>query len=137
MTDTAVFPSPEWAQAAKNKLNEDEKYAQVARNWEGDLRFVLEPDSVLNKTIWIYFDLWHGKCRDAYLEEQSSENKPAFILDAPYGNFIKILSGEVGPMQALMARMLRVKGNFAVLMRNVPTVLNFVRCCNEVTNGWI
>jgi putative sterol carrier protein len=85
--------------------------------------------------MWLYFDLWHGKCRDAYIEEQSSTLNPAFILKAPYGNFMKVLSGEVGVMQALMTRMLGVRGNMAVMMRNVPTVLNFVRCCQEVTQG--
>jgi putative sterol carrier protein len=82
-------------------------------------------------------DLWHGKCRDAYFEDLTSTKKPAFILKAPYGNFKKILSGEVGPMQALMTRMLGVQGNFAVLMRSVPTVIDFVRCCQEVTDSFV
>jgi putative sterol carrier protein len=131
------FPSPEWMEAVKAKLNTDQQYAQVARNWEGDMRIILEPDKSFNETMWIYFDLWHGKCRNAIIEDQKSTVKPAFILNAPYGNIIKVLSGEVGPMQALMTRFLSVHGSMAYMMRNVPTVLNFVRCCQEVTKGWI
>jgi putative sterol carrier protein len=131
----ANFPSVEWMQAIKDKLNTDERYAQIARKWEGDLRFVLEPDASSKETMWLYFDLWHGKCRDAYVEEQSSSKVPTFILKAPYGNFVKVLSGEVGPMQAMMTRMLSVRGSMAVFMRNVPTVLDFVRCCQEVTSN--
>jgi putative sterol carrier protein len=131
------FPSAEWMKAIKDKLNADEQYAKIAQKWEGDLRFVIEPDELFKETVCVYLDLWHGKCRDAYIEAASSINNPAFILKAPYGNFTKILSGEVGPMQALMTRMLRVEGSFAVLMRNVPTVLDFVRCCQEVTQGLI
>jgi hypothetical protein len=41
----ADFPSPEWLQALKDKLNSDDKYSHTARNWEGDLRFVLEPSA--------------------------------------------------------------------------------------------
>jgi len=128
------FPNAEWIEALKDKLNTDEQYAQIARKWEGDMRFEIEPDNSFKESMWIYFDLWHGKCRDAYIEDQFSTKDPAFILKAPYGNFIKILSGEVGPMQALMTRMLSVRGSMAVFMRNVPTVLDFVRCCQEVTN---
>jgi hypothetical protein len=40
-------------------------------------------------------------------------------------------------MQALMTRMLSVKGSMTLVMRNVPTVLDFVRCCQEVTKGWL
>jgi putative sterol carrier protein len=132
----AHFPSAEWMQAIKEKINTDEQYAKIAHKWEGDMRFVLEPDDKLEKVMWLYFDLWHGKCRGAYIEEQSSSLNPAFIFKAPYGNFIKVLSGDVGAMQALLTRMLSVRGNMAVLMRSVPTVLNFVRCCQEVTQSW-
>jgi len=124
-------------QTLKDKLNTDEKYGQVAHKWEGDLRLVLEPDNSRKESMWLYFDLWHGKCRDAYVEDQSSAKAPAFILKAPYGNFVKVLSGEVGPMQAMMTRMLSVRGSMIVFMRNVPTVLEFVRCCQEVTNSWV
>jgi putative sterol carrier protein len=137
MNDAAVFPSPEWMQAIKDKLNSDEKYEQIARKWEGDLRLVIEPEGSLHEPLRLYFDLWHGKCREAYIEDQTTANKPAFVLTALYGNIIKILSGEVGALTALMGRMLTVKGNFAYMMRNVPTILDFVRCCQEVTKSWI
>jgi putative sterol carrier protein len=130
------FPSAEWMKAIKDKLNTDEKYAQVARKWEGDVRLIIEPDATFSNTMWLYFDLWHGKCRDAYVEDQSSTKVPAFVLKAPYRNFVKVLTGEVGPMQAMMSRMLTVKGSMSVFMRNIPTVLDFVRCCQEVTNNW-
>jgi putative sterol carrier protein len=133
----AQFPTAEWIQAIKDKLNTDEQYAKIAQKWEGDFRFVIEPDDSLTETTWLYLDLWHGKCRDAYVEELSSTNNPAFIMKAPYGNFKKILSGEVGAMQALMTRMLGVRGNMATLMRSVPIVIDFVRCCKEVTQSFV
>jgi putative sterol carrier protein len=133
----AKFPSAEWMQAIKDKLNTDEQYARIAKKWEGDLRIILEPDNSLKESMWLYFDLWHGKCRDAFIEDQSSSRTPALILKAPYGNIIKVLSGEVGVMQALMTRMVAVRANMALIMRNVPTVLDFVRCCHDVTQNWI
>lgn len=131
----AKFPTAEWMQAIHEKLNSDEQYGKIAKKWEGDMRFVIEPDASFTQTIWLYFDLWHGKCRNAYVEELTSTTNPAFILKAPYGNFTKVLTGEVGPMQALMTRMLGVRGNMAILMRSVPTVLDFVRCCREITDS--
>jgi putative sterol carrier protein len=133
----AIFPSAEWMLAIKEKLNTDEHYAQVAKNWEGDMRIVLEPDKSLHEEMWLYFDLWHGKCRDAFLEEKSSTISPTFVLNGSYSNILKVLSGQVGAMQALMTRMLGVHGSMAYMMRNVPTVLDFVRCCQDVTHSWI
>jgi putative sterol carrier protein len=131
----AQFPSEEWVIAAKAKLNDDARYAQIAKAWEGDIRFVIEPGGPLAEPCWIYLDLWHGTCRDAYLETPNSAGKKtAFTLKAPYENFAKILQGELDPMQAMLTRKLVVQGNMAVMMRSVPTVLDFVRCCRAVTD---
>jgi putative sterol carrier protein len=131
----ADFPSPEWLQALKDMLNSDEKYGHTARNWEGDMRFILEHDGTHPETVWMYIDLWHGKCRDAFFETSgNADRKPAFTLKAPFDNFARVLKGELEPMQALMTRKLGVQGNLAVLMRSVPTVIEFVRCAKAVTD---
>ena len=135
--NSAKFPSQEWMEATKEKFNTDEQYARIARNWEGDLRVILDADDKLLEPMWLYWDLWHGTCREAYIEDQTSTKTPALILKAPYKNVLKVLSGEMGVMQALMTRMVGVRGSMVLIMRNVPTVLDFVRCCQEVTHSWI
>jgi putative sterol carrier protein len=131
---TAVFPSAEWLRAFEAKLNADERYAQIASKWEGDFYFVIEPDGNLKEQIVMYLDLWHGKCRSTEIVAELSKHNPAFILKAGYSNFAKVLKGELDPMQAMLTRKLDVKGNMALLMRNVPTVLDFVRCAREITS---
>jgi putative sterol carrier protein len=132
----ARFPDPEWVIDLMEKLNTDERYAQIAHNWEGDMLFQIEPGGALTHPRLFYLDLWHGKCRNAYLVDDSKEIKSVFVLKAPYDNYVRLLKGEWEPMQALLTRKLSVQGNMATLMRNVPTVLDFVRCCREVTDGF-
>ncbi len=129
----ALFPSDGWVKALMDKLNTDERYAQIASKWEGDMRFVIEANGPLAETMIAYMDLWHGKCREAFLESDPDARKPAFVLKASYDNFARVVKGDLDPMQALMTRKLSLTGNMAVLMRSVPTVLDFVRCCREVT----
>jgi len=131
---SAIFPSLEWLQGLQEKLNSDEKYAQVAKNWEGDMLCVLDPDERLPEQALLYIDLWHGKCREVALWDEMGEKKPAFILKASYTNFLRVLQGDLDPMQAMLTRKLGVQGNMAVMMRSVPTVLDFVRCAREVTD---
>jgi len=94
----------------------------------------LEPDDRLKEQAILYIDLWHGKCREVAVWDEIGEKKPAFILKASYGNFLRVLRGDLDPMQAMLTRKLGVKGNMAVMMRNVPTVLDFVRCAGEITD---
>jgi putative sterol carrier protein len=129
------FPSPEWLKSLDDKLNSDEKYAHVARKWEGDMYFVIEPQGNLSEGVIYYLDLWHGKCRSTEVVADLATHRPAFTLRAGYHNFAAILQGKLDPMQAMLTRKLDVKGNMAYMMRNVPTVLDFVRCAREVTSS--
>jgi putative sterol carrier protein len=133
----AKFPSPEWLLALNDKLNADERYAQIARNWEGDMMIVIEPGGEISQPVRWYIDLWHGKCRGVAVLEESDEKKATFTLRGPYENFVRLLKGEVEPMTALLTRKIGVQGNMAILMRSVPTVLDFVRCCREVTDSFV
>ena len=129
-----VFPSTEWLEALHNKLNSDEKYGSIASKWEGDMCVVIEPSGNLSETLYYYLDLWHGKCRRVSVLNKEDEVHAAFILTASYENIARIMKGEMDPMQAMLTRKLKVKGSMAVMMRNVPTVLDFVRCAREITS---
>lgn len=133
----ALFPTTDWLETLSNKLNSDEQYANIARNWEGDMVFMIEPEGTLSEPVIYYLDLWHGKCRDAYMLEDFYEKDPALLMSAPYPNVASLLKGELQVIQALLTRKISVKGNMALLMRNVPTVLDFVRCCREITDDFI
>ena len=130
----ARFPTEEWLIALMEKLNNDQKYAEVAKKWEGDMIFQIEPDGSLEEEISFYLDLWHGKCRSASIIQSDSDTKASFTLRGSYDNYVRLLKSELDPMQALLTRKLGVQGNMAVLMRSVPVVLDFVRCCREVTD---
>jgi putative sterol carrier protein len=136
-----VFPSEEWLKALFDVLNSDEQYAEVARNWEGDIAFRLEPEPDAPSQApspggagMLYLDLWHGKCRRVAVlaEGEVPSLKPTFTLSGPRSTLLRILGGHLDPMQAMVTRKLKVEGNFAYMMKNVPTVLDFVRCCRKV-----
>jgi len=133
----AELATAEWLQALMEKLNTDQQYAQIARKWEGDMVFKVEADEILTESITYYMDLWHGKCRDAYILPESEEKEAALEMKATYSNVAKLLKGEFEVIQALLTRKISVRGNMSLLMRNVPTVLDFVRCCREVTSSYL
>jgi putative sterol carrier protein len=129
------FPSEAWLRELENILNSDEKYAETAKKWEGDLVFKVMPDdkSSGDESFFLYMDLWHGKCREAYLLN-SIDAKPdaKFIFEITRGQAIKVLDGEMDAIQAMVTRKLKVRGDIGYMLRNVPVVLDFIRCCRLV-----
>ena len=129
----AVFLTEEWIQSFQDKLNTDGQYAEIARKWEGDVMLTVNPGRTLEEPVVMYFDLWHGICRQAFYVVDGYEKNAAFSLKGEYDDYLRILKGDLHPMQAMLTRKLSVQGNMGLLMRNVPTVLDFVRCAQEVT----
>ena len=127
------FPSKEWLEAFHNQLNNDQRYAEVAKNWEGDVLFEVEPDDGSSNNSFFHMDLWHGKCRAVqyYLDGEESPSSK-FTLTATTSRYKSILNGELDPLQAMATRRLKVKGNMGYLLKNIPVVLDFVRCASLV-----
>jgi putative sterol carrier protein len=131
---TVVFPRQNWLDTFKDYLNSSEKYAQVAKKWEGDIVYEIKADGALEDNVNIYLDLWHGECRSARILAKNEPIEAAFVLTAPFSNFVKVLKGELDPMQAMLTRKLSVKGSMGYMMRNMPTILEFVKCAQAVTD---
>jgi len=136
---TYIFPSAAWLDALKDQLNHDEKYARIAKNWEGDIVFDIEPEGGLTAPVKLYIDLWHGACRQVFEVDAAKEAQisPAYTLRASYTNFRRILDGQLDPMQAMITRKLRVQGSMSYMMRNIPVVLDFVRCAQEIDSQYV
>jgi putative sterol carrier protein len=129
-----IFPSEEWLKELEVKLNSDAAYAEVAKTWEGDLIFIIEPEGNLKEKITFYLDLYQGKCRaTVYKPDPALYPTPAFTLTSSYNTITDVLTGKLNPMTAMMTMKLKVVGSMAYMMRNVPSVLDFVRCAQEVT----
>jgi putative sterol carrier protein len=125
------FPSDEWVKAMKEDLNQSNAYLDAAKNWEGDFFFVIEPGGEHKETIILYMDLWHGKCRDAY-QITNEEVTPAFRLSGPIGAWKKVMTKSLDPIQAMMTGQLKLKGNMAMVMKNVRAAKELVESCTRI-----
>jgi len=131
------FPSEAWLKALEDQLNQSQTYRDIAKNWEGNMCVVLDPEGDLKEPVGMYLDLWHGECRAARVLAAGELPVAAFVLRAPFSRFVAILQGKLDPITAMMTGRLSVKGNMAVMMRSIPTVLEFVRQCRAVDTDFV
>ena len=131
------FPSHEWIIALCEELNKSEAYADAAKNWEGDFYFVVEAGGPIKEQAMLYMDLWHGKCREAHGVTDPSEKSPAFVMSAGYDSWVKVINAQLDPIQGLMTRKLKLKGNQVMIMKNVKAAQELVKCCSLVPTEWV
>jgi len=123
-----TFPSAEWVAELARVLNATEAYARAASTWEGDLNFVIEGVPGADRPVVIYIDLWHGKCRSARIADEASMPEARFTINAPFPNWKRVITGQIGPIPALVSGQLRLHGNLPYILRQVRAAQELVGC---------
>jgi putative sterol carrier protein len=113
----AKFFSDEWIKDYMKAINESKEYEEAAKDWEGDFLFVVEPDGELDKPLYGYIDLYHGKAREAYAVDDPSKVKAAYEFRGKFSDWKKLLAGEIDPIKGLVTGKFKLKGNMAMVMR--------------------
>lgn len=131
------FPSEEWIRAFKEELNKNKAYEEAAKDWEGDFLFIVTPDEGLDKEMVFYVDLWHGKCRDAYMVPNREAKKAEFVYEGPYSNWKKLIMGQLDPIQSLLMRKFKLSGNMAKVMRYTKAASELVKTASKVPSEFI
>ena len=124
------FPSDEWIKIFKEELNKSKSYEEVAKDWEGDFLFVVTPDEELKSEVSFYVDLWHGKCRDAYIVD--GEKTAAFIFKGPYSNWKKVINKELDPIRGLIRGMFTVEGDSKVILDQSKAAQELVNTASKI-----
>jgi putative sterol carrier protein len=109
-TEPFVFLTPEWCAAYEKKIQGDERYKQVARNWEGSVVLVFSADPVagLERDRFVFLDLWHGECKFLLPVSESVGRSGEFVLQASYEKWVKIVKGELNVVKELATRQLKL-----------------------------
>jgi putative sterol carrier protein len=125
------FPSEEWIKLFKREINKNAHYNEIAKDWEGDFLFIISPDNNYKKEMIFYVDLWHGKCRKAFVA--SSANKAAFIFKGPYSNWKKVIKKELDPIRGLIRGMFILEGDSKVILDQTKAAQELVNTASKIS----
>lgn len=123
----ALFPSDEWLEAYRDRINASAEYADAAATWEGDVAFLFEaePDRNVSDDLWAWLDLWHGECRAARMVSAEEGRASSYVISAPYSRWKQVLAGDLDPVKGMMQGKLKLDGD-------LPTIIRYVRAANEL-----
>jgi putative sterol carrier protein len=123
-----LFGSQEWVDALKKTLETSQAYKEAAKNWEGDLYIIVEPDASYKNRHILYLDLWHGECRETGVIADENEKSPKYRIFGPFTNMKQILDKKVDPVQSMMTGKIKVKGDMAQIMKMPRAAVELVNC---------
>ena len=130
------FPTDAWIKARMDALNGSEAYREAASNWEGDFYFVVDAGPGVSDDVYLYMDLWHGSCREAFEAKDPSSKQPEFVMRAPLPTWRRVIEKKLDPIQGLMTRQLKLQGTMTKIMRAPKAATELVACCTQIETDW-
>jgi putative sterol carrier protein len=124
-----------WAQQASEVLKASEGYKNAAKTWEGAMVMTMQADASLGipEARSVYFDLWHGECREARAANSQDIASAPYVISADAFTWKQVLEGKLEPIAGLLRGKLKlVKGNMAVLARYVLAAKELVLGATQV-----
>lgn len=131
MIDRVPFATDAWIKRLGEACNESPAYQDAAKNWEGDFYFIVEPEEQSQAPVYMYMDLYHGRCRQAFVPEDHRALNPEFRISGPMRVWQAIAEKRLDPVKAMLTRQLAVKGNLAKIVQNVRAANALVQCTSS------
>jgi putative sterol carrier protein len=129
----AKFPGDEWAKKYVEKLNSNSGYNEAGKTWEDSITFVVEPDEAYTDSWYLYLDLKAGKCINS-AAGKNEKDVPAstFKYKGKYSNWVKLIKGEIDPIQGLMTGKFKLDGSMMKIMRYTNAAKEMVNTAKMV-----
>lgn len=115
------FPSEEWIEEWKRRLNDNEEYAEAGEGWgvgfDGSFVFHLRADDRLPEDEYYYIDLEDGECKEAYRVESEDEVDAGFVYRGDYSDWVKLNEGEIGAIDGMMSGVFDLEGDMQKVLQ--------------------
>jgi len=128
----------EWLDAWKQKIAESKEYREIAKNWEGSVSIIVNPDPAkgLLEPIYLFTDYWHGDVLDFAICDKAKAESAKFIMSGDLARWKQVAKKEVDATKALMQGKLKLKGDLTYVVRNIKTVNKVIDLLCEIETRW-
>lgn len=145
------FPSDGWIEEWKQRLNENDEYAEAASDWgvgwNGDFIYTIEVGDEMEEEfpelvgddgkIHYFVGLEGGECTEAYRVDDLSEVDYGFEIIGPYDNWKKLAQGEIGAIDSLMSGKFELNGDMQKVMQYSDGAVTMVESATEIETDFL
>lgn len=139
---TYTFPSEAWAEAYRDAINNNPKYAEAGKEWtHGAVAMVVkaDPSVGLDEDMAILLDVDSGSCRSAlYMPADEALERAAFALEGRYDRWATLVREGHDPIKTLMqGRLKMTKGHLPTLIRYVESSRQLLASAQHVPTDYL
>lgn len=136
-----TFPSDEWFDELKDRLNSNETYAEQAEGWgldfDGDFVFTIQPADELGETVQYFIGLLDGECTEVYRIDDPASEDFGFEMIGDYASWKRLVRGELGAIEGIMSGDFELDGSMNTLLKYQDAATTFVGTCSEIDTEFV
>lgn len=135
------FPSDEWFEELKERLNDDETYAEQAAGWgtdfDGDFIFTIDPADGLEETVHYYIGLYDGECTEVYEVDNPAAADYGYQMSGDYNAWQKLAEDELGAIEGIMSGAFELDGSMNTLLKYQDAATTLVGTCGDIDTEYV
>lgn len=133
-TKPFLYFMPEWVGEWEKFLQNDAKYKEVAKDWEGSVVLLVQknPDFGVTQDLYLFMDLWHGDCRSIRFVPDTAGKKGNYIISGTIERWMAVGKKQLDPVKGMMQGKLKLKGDLPTIVRAVKAALRLVETAADV-----
>lgn len=136
-----TFPGIDWFEELKERLNDNETYAEQAAGYgvdfDGDYVFTIEAGDGLTETVHYYVGLEDGACTGVREVDSPDAVDTGFQLSGEYPSWKSVVRGEMGAVEGIMGGDLELDGDMNTLLKYQDAATTFVDTCSEIETEFV
>lgn len=115
------FPSDEWIQEWRERLNDNDEYAEKGEGWgdgfDGDFVFHVRADDRLPEDRYFFIGLENGTCTEARRIDDPEEVDAGFTYRGDYSDWLALNNGDIGPIDGMMSGVFDIEGDMQKVLQ--------------------
>lgn len=132
----STFPSEDWIAAWRDRLNENDRFAEVGADWgvdfNGDFVFTVEADETLAETHHYFVGLEGGRCTDAYRIDDPTAVDHGYQMTGPYAAWKRLAQGDVGAIEGVLGGHFEIDGEMFRVFQHVDAAVEMVETASDL-----
>jgi putative sterol carrier protein len=134
------FPSDEWIEEWRERLNDNEEYAEKGQGWgvgfNGDFVFHVAADDRLPEDRYFYIALEDGKCTEAREIDSPDDVDAGFVYKGDYSDWVDLNRGDIGPIDGMMSGIFDIDGDMQKVLQYSEAAVAMTETGREIDTDY-
>jgi putative sterol carrier protein len=134
------FPSDEWIKEWRERLNDNEEYAEKGQGWgvgfNGDFIFHIRADDRLPEDHYFYIALEDGNCSEAREIDSPDDVDAGFVYRGDYSDWVDLNRGDIGPIDGMMSGIFDIDGDMQKVLQYSEAAVAMTETGREIETDY-